>query len=168
MVIYLLGNYGKEFDNTRHNVAKQIKDFLPLNTEWENKFSAQYQKIIHKGTPHWLIESKGYMNLSGEPIQKFLAFYKIEPQELLVVHDDLELSLGQCRYQIGGGLAGHKGLRSIKQMLGTNQFNRMRIGIGRPQHGSVSSYVLGKFTEEEQITLSQCLPSCTTTVLSKL
>src|SRR5690606_4030417 len=91
------------------------------------------------------------MNLSGESVQPLAAFFKIAPKEILVIHDELDIPFGQVHFKMGGGLAGHNGLKSIAACLGTDEFARMRVGIGRPPHGNVSGWVLSPFSKDEQI-----------------
>ena len=98
------------------------------------------------------------MNLSGESIQPLAAFYKIKPEEILVVHDELELPCGTVSLKWSGGLGGHNGLRSTKEKLGTADFWRLRFGIGRPEHPDIAGYVLSDFTQDERIILSQIFP----------
>lgn len=93
------------------------------------------------------------MNESGRSVGSAAAYYNLEPNEILVVHDDLELPFGEIKTQKGGGLKGHNGLKSIKTYLNDNNFYRLRFGIGRPQHGSVSSFVLSAFSKEETISM---------------
>ncbi len=95
-------------------------------------------------------------------------FYNYSAEEILVVHDDLELPYGTIRMQQGGGMQGHNGLKSIKTHVGSDQFLRLRIGIGRPKHGSVASFVLQRFTEEEEITLPLILDSAKTMLLDNI
>ena len=102
------------------------------------------------------------MNLSGDSIGQLARFYKIKPEEVLVVHDELELPPGTVSLKNGGGLGGHNGLRSTKAVLGTADFWRLRFGIGRPEHKDVAGYVLSDFTSDEKIILSQIFPSAAT------
>ena len=95
------------------------------------------------------------MNLSGTAVSECATFFKIKPEEILVIHDDLELGLGEVRLQKGGGLQGHNGLRNIKERIGSDQFYRLRIGIGRPKFGDVKLFVTSPFSKDEEITLSQ-------------
>ena len=94
------------------------------------------------------------MNLSGTAVSEAASFYKLKSDEILIIHDDLELPLGKAKLQKGGGLQGHNGLRSIKERLGTDAFYRLRIGIGRPVHGDVRIYVTSPFKQDEKILLS--------------
>lgn len=100
-----------------------------------------------------LIKPLTYMNLSGTAVSEASSFFKLEPEEILVCHDDIELPLGEVLLQQGGGLQGHKGLRSIAERIGSRNFSRLRIGIGRPVHGDVRLYVTTVFTKDELILL---------------
>jgi peptidyl-tRNA hydrolase, PTH1 family len=147
-----LGNPGREYDETKHNIAWLLfKSYKPLQSAvWKNKFKGIYSDIDLKGQKVTFLLPQTYMNLSGESVQPLAAFYKIAPSEILVVHDELDIPFGQAHFKMGGGLAGHNGLKSIAQCLGTDQFARMRIGIGRPVHGSVSDWVLSGFSQEDR------------------
>lgn len=93
------------------------------------------------------------MNRSGISVSAALGFYKIKPLDLLIIHDDLELPFGQFAWRTGGGLAGHNGLKSVRDSIGTAEFRRLRLGIGRPDRGSVQSWVLGRFSPDEEAVL---------------
>jgi PTH1 family peptidyl-tRNA hydrolase len=108
------------------------------------------------------------MNLSGESVQPMAAFFKIEPSQILVVHDELDIPFGQVHFKMGGGLAGHNGLKSMAATLGTENFARMRIGIGRPPHGDVSNWVLSPFGKEELIQLPTLLQKLHDPMLSAM
>ena len=109
-----------------------------------------------------------YMNLSGDAIGEAAKFFKINPDEILVVHDEIELPLGTVGFKFSGGLGGHNGLRSTKTNLGTADFYRLRFGVGKPANGNVADYVLGQFTGDEQITLSQVFTITSNELLSKV
>lgn len=163
--VAFLGNYGKEYEKTRHNVAwifaSLIKTTKDLN--WQEKFNGEYAKISTGDVPNiHFIKPHTYMNLSGLSVASLCSFYKIAPSSLLVVHDEVELPLATVSLKWAGGLAGHNGLRSIKDKLGTQDFWRLRIGIGRPAPKSeknidMASYVLSRFSSEELSMLSQNL-----------
>lgn len=148
-----MGNPGKAYINTRHNAGFLLCDFLYPGASWQTKFHSLYAKedgII-------LLKPQTYMNLSGIATSEATSFFHIKCEEVLVVHDDLELPLGTVKLQLGGGMGGHNGLRSIKERLGSDCFYRLRIGIGRPKHGDVALFVTSPFTEDEQITFSHVL-----------
>ncbi|NLM01128.1 MAG: aminoacyl-tRNA hydrolase [Treponema sp.] len=152
-----LGNFGKEYEKSRHNVAWQFADSLSFLSclNWQKKFKGQFASQVINENQIYFLKPETYMNLSGESIGDALRFYKIKPEEILVIHDELELSCGIISLKWSGGLGGHNGLRSIKATLGTADFWRLRFGIGRPSHDDVSGYVLGNFSKDENIVLSQ-------------
>lgn len=149
-----LGNPGKEYQRTRHNAGFIVSDALYPSASWQKKFQSFYAQ---EGQIK-LLKPQTYMNLSGFAVGEAASFFHFKPEEILVVHDDLELPFGEIRIQKGGGLQGHNGLRSIKQALGSDQFCRLRIGIGRPKYGGVAQYVLTPFSKDEEIGWSLLLP----------
>jgi len=159
-VIIGLGNFGKKYENTRHNMGYFFVDTLldkctkdghvdELNG---NKFKCELWRCsFPDSNKQWLIAKPlTFMNLSGDCVQPLLAWHKIEINQLIVVHDELDLAKGCVRFKFGGGNAGHNGLKSISQNLGTPEFYRMRMGIGRPiDNTDISSWVLGHMDKEE-------------------
>lgn len=156
-LIAFLGNYGKEYERTRHNVAWQFAEALNITSSlnWQKKFQGQFASAVVEGNQVYFLKPETYMNLSGNAIGEAARFYKIKPEDVLVVHDELELPLGTISLKWSGGLGGHNGLRSTKAVLGTGDFWRLRFGIGRPNHDDISGYVLSNFSSDENITLSQ-------------
>lgn len=182
-LIAFLGNYGREYENTRHNVAWLFEKSLPFSNKfsWSNKYKAEFCCVDYDVAVSWLKESDlikerkdgslpipenapkklyfmkplTYMNLSGDAIGEACRFFKIEPNSVLVVHDEIELPLGTISFKWSGGLGGHNGLRSAKAVLGTADFWRLRFGLGKPNNGQIADYVLGNFSTDEQIILSQ-------------
>ncbi len=139
-----LGNPGVEYAKTRHNAGFWLLDELVSSADFklDKKFNADFAKTIIAGQEVKLLKPLTYMNRSGDAVQKCLHFYKLNPSEILVAHDELDLSVGVCRLKKGGGHAGHNGLRDIQAKIGTADYLRLRIGIDRPAQQSVSSYVL--------------------------
>ncbi len=133
------------YEKTRHNVGWLFCDHVFPSTIWSQKFHAQ---IASEGQ-YKLLKPQTFMNESGKAVRACCDFFNFKSEEILVVHDDLELPFGTIRLQKGGGLAGHNGLKSIKSHLGDDGFLRLRFGIGRPQRGAVASYVLRPFSKEE-------------------
>jgi PTH1 family peptidyl-tRNA hydrolase len=148
-----VGNPGPEYAQTRHNVAWLLMDHSSAfqNANWKSKFKGFYAESTFKNQKFYGLKPQTFMNLSGESVQPMAAFFKIEPSQILVIHDEVDLPFGQVHFKMGGGLAGHNGLKSIAACLGTNDFARMRIGVGKPVHGSVANWVLGQFSKNEQI-----------------
>ena len=151
-----VGNPGPQYEKTRHNIAWMLLESFPLfqHSTWKGKFKGLYAETTLAGEKVYALKPQTFMNLSGESVQPFAAFFKLNPSEILVIHDELDIPFGQVHFKMGGGLAGHNGLKSIAQHLGTDQFARMRVGIGRPPHGNVSSWVLSPFSSEESIHLN--------------
>jgi peptidyl-tRNA hydrolase, PTH1 family len=151
-----LGNPGREYVQTRHNIGWLVVDELARRHggSFRSKFSGQLSEVRLEEDRLALLKPETYMNESGRSIGAAARFFKVDPGALLVVHDDVDLEPGRFQVRLGGGLAGHNGLRSIAQALGTNEFLRLRIGVGRPGRGdrrSVSDYVLSKFDPETDV-----------------
>lgn len=148
-----VGNPGAQYAETKHNIAWMLLDNTPTfgNALWKSKFKGLYAEASIKGQKYYALKPQTFMNLSGESVQPMAAFFKFAPSQILVIHDELDIPFGQVHFKVGGGLAGHNGLKSIAAHLGTNDFARMRIGIGRPPHGDVANWVLGGFSKDEQI-----------------
>ena len=148
-----LGNPGREYERTRHNVGWLVADELARRHggSFRGKFSGQLAETRLDDLRLALLKPETYINESGRSIGAATKFFKVDPGDLLVVHDDVDLEPGRIQARLGGGLAGHNGLRSIAQAIGTNDFLRLRIGVGRPGRGdrrSVADYVLGNFEPE--------------------
>jgi len=154
-MIVFLGNPGKQYEKTRHNAAWRLAD--ARDRSWQKKFNGLWCRETRGGDQKILLKPHTMMNLSGESVRKALDFFKIQPGEVLVAHDELELPFGEVQYRFAGGLAGHNGLRSIKQHLGTDQFGRLRLGIGRPPHGDVTRWVLSPFSAQEEAELEDVI-----------
>ncbi|MBQ7644939.1 MAG: aminoacyl-tRNA hydrolase [Spirochaetales bacterium] len=156
-MIVFLGNPGIQYRLTRHNVGFMVCDkvlkLMGESSSWQTKFHALF---IKRG-PCVLLKPQTFMNESGISVQEASKFFGIAPSDILVVHDDIELPFGEVRRQLGGGMGGHNGLRSVRQHLGTDAFCRLRIGVGRPSGGmQVADYVLARFSplEEKQLELT--------------
>jgi PTH1 family peptidyl-tRNA hydrolase len=151
-----LGNPGRGYERTRHNVGWLVADELVRRHggSFKSKFSGRLAELRLDGRRVALLKPETYMNESGRSLAAAARFFKVEPHGLLVVHDDVDLEAGRLQARGGGGLAGHNGLRSIASALGTSDFLRLRIGVGRPgrgDHRSVSDYVLSPFEPDEDV-----------------
>ena len=151
-----LGNPGREYERTRHNAGWMVVDELARRHggSFRSKFSGQLSETRLDDLKLALLKPETYMNVSGQSIGAARKFFKVDPADVLIVHDDVDLEPGRLKAKFGGGLAGHNGLRSIAQALGTNDFLRLRIGVGRPGRGdrrSVADYVLGGFEPEVDV-----------------
>src|SRR5215212_781205 len=132
-----LGNPGREYERTRHNVGWLVADELARRHggSFRSKFSGQLAETRLDDLRLALLKPETYMNESGRSLSAAARFFKVDPEALLVVHDDVDLEPGRLQARLGGGLAGHNGLRSVAQHLGTPEFLRLRIGVGRPGRG---------------------------------
>jgi peptidyl-tRNA hydrolase, PTH1 family len=156
LLVVGLGNPGREHERDRHNVGWMVMDELArrLDGRWRAKFSGQLAEVRLDGLRLALLKPETFMNDSGRSVGAATRFFKVEPKALLVVHDDVDLDPARLQARAGGGLAGHNGLRSLAQALGTQDFLRLRIGVGRPGRGdrrSVAAYVLAPFELEEDV-----------------
>jgi peptidyl-tRNA hydrolase, PTH1 family len=154
LLVVGLGNPGREYARTRHNVGHLVVDELARRHggSWKSKFSGQISEIRLDGHKVALLKPETYMNESGVAVSGATRFYKLEPGEVLVVHDEGDFDLGRLELKVGGGLSGHNGLRSIAQHLKTPDFLRLRVGVGRPERGDrrpLADYVLSNFEPHE-------------------
>lgn len=154
-----LGNPGHQYAGTRHNIGFRILDELARQAGIgfaANKFEAEYGQGTLEGQKVALLKPQTYMNLSGSSVAPAARFYKVEPEELIVVHDELDLPFGRMQLKRGGGTGGHNGLNSIVERLGSNDFIRVRVGIGRPDSKQkVVGHVLSSFGKEEEKALEE-------------
>ena len=145
-----LGNPGREYEQTRHNVGWMVADELARRHggSFRSKFSGRVAEVRAGEKRLAVLKPETYMNESGRSVGAAGRFFKVPPEQILLVHDDVDLEEGRLQARRGGGLAGHNGLRSIAQHLGTNDFLRLRVGVGRPERGDrrpVADYVLSPF-----------------------
>jgi PTH1 family peptidyl-tRNA hydrolase len=158
-----LGNPGPKYSLTRHNIGFLAVDFflksLSDPQQWQTEHKAEVIKFKIEDTPVLLAKPQTFMNKSGESVVSLLNFYKIPLEQLIVVHDDIDQGFGGLRLQKNRGHGGHNGIRSISELLGTADYIRLKLGVGRPPHPEmqVADYVLGKFSSEEQNELSPFL-----------
>lgn len=180
-LVVFLGNYGSEYSKTRHNVAWQFLDSLPFSSRfsWQQKFKGEFLSFSREELSSLFWESKilcakdgspvkvsdnappkvyflkplTYMNNSGLSAIELASFFKIKPEEILVVHDELEMALGFVSLKFSGGLGGHNGLRSMKSVFNTPDFWRLRFGLSKPSGVDIADYVLSPFSQDERIVL---------------
>jgi PTH1 family peptidyl-tRNA hydrolase len=154
LLVVGLGNPGREYARHRHNVGWMVVDELARRhgATWKGKFSGQLAEIRVDGHRVALLKPETFMNESGRSVGSAARFYKLEPDAVLVIHDEIDLEPGRLQARRGGGLAGHNGLRSIASHLGSQDFLRLRVGVGRPGRGDPrppADYVLSAFTPDE-------------------
>ncbi len=155
-----LGNPGKKYENTRHNTGFAVIDrtLAKLNVELDkNKFNADYTMINRNGEKIYILKPLTYMNLSGEVVAPFMKYFGIEPEDLVVVHDDLDLPVGKIRLRQSGSCGGQNGMRNIIDLLGDSNIKRIRVGIGKDPLIPVVDYVLGKTKKEDLEVYNQAL-----------
>jgi PTH1 family peptidyl-tRNA hydrolase len=156
LLVVGLGNPGREYATTRHNVGFMVVDELSRRHggSWRSKFSGELSDVRIDGARVALLKPQTYMNESGRSAGAAARFYKVGPEALLAVHDEVDLEPGRLQARAGGGLAGHNGLRSLAQHLQTPEFLRLRVGVGRPERGDprpVADYVLSPFEPEADV-----------------
>ncbi|WP_448604565.1 aminoacyl-tRNA hydrolase [Thermoleptolyngbya sp.] len=165
-----LGNPGAKYDRTRHNVGFMLVDELARSWQINLTDHKKFQGIFGEGTgPHQdkirLLKPQTYMNLSGQSIRAVVDWYKLSPESVLVVYDDMDLPLGRLRLRLSGSAGGHNGMKSTVSHLGTQNFPRLRIGIGKPKPAAPEdkdtvSHVLGQFSKAETEVLNEVLRLC--------
>ncbi|MFT5642805.1 MAG: PTH1 family peptidyl-tRNA hydrolase [Janthinobacterium sp.] len=161
-----LGNPGPEYEQTRHNAGFWLLDNLASSLpgtrlQRESRFQAMLAKGVIAGNDVWLLTPQTFMNRSGQSVGALARFYKVAPEEVLVVHDELDMAPGVCKMKKGGSAGGHNGLKDITAALGTQEYWRMRIGIGHPRTQSsqqaVADYVLHRPRKEEQVLIEEAI-----------
>ena len=155
-----LGNPGKEYDGTRHNIGFAAVDYIAdkYNIELNRiKFKGVFGEGFIEGKKVILLKPTTYMNLSGESIRELANFYKLEDDEIIVVYDDISLDIGRLRIREKGSAGGHNGIKSIIQNLGGDKFPRVKVGVGQPKDNLVN-HVLGKFSKEDREHIEKVIP----------
>src|SRR5438309_9311996 len=156
LLVVGLGNPGREYAGNRHNVGWMVVDELARRhgASWREKFAGRLAELRIDGHRVALLKPETFMNESGRSVAAARSFFKLEPDAILVVHDEVDLDLGRLQARFGGGLAGHNGLRSVASHLKTPDFLRLRVGVGRPGRGDprpVADYVLSEFAPEDDV-----------------
>lgn len=159
-----LGNPGKPYEHTRHNIGFDVIDELankwnaPLN---QSKFNGKYASVHRPEGKVILLKPLTYMNLSGECVRPLMDYFDIDVEDIIVIYDDLDLDTGKLRLRGKGSAGGHNGIKSLIQHLGTQEFNRIRVGVSRPPAGvKVADYVLSKFSKEDQLIVKDSIDKC--------
>jgi PTH1 family peptidyl-tRNA hydrolase len=164
-VLVGLGNPGEKYKYNRHNIGFSIVDKIAeiySQTTWVKKFHGKFCQCWFNEKKFLLLKPETFMNNSGLSVAAIIAFYKLNINDLIVLHDDLDLNVGQIKIKHKGGHAGHNGIRSIHQVIG-DQYTRIRIGIGHPgNRNEVSSYVLSDFTKSDNIQMESFIRDCVT------
>jgi peptidyl-tRNA hydrolase, PTH1 family len=156
LLVVGLGNPGREYAHNRHNVGHMVVDELARRHDgsWRSKFSGQLAEIRLDGHKLALLKPETFMNESGQSVGAAMRFFKLDPDAVLIIHDEGDLERGRLQLRLGGGLGGHNGLRSIASHLKTNDFLRLRVGVGRPGRGDprpLADYVLADFEPHDDV-----------------
>ena len=159
-----LGNPGKEYERTRHNAGFWLVERFAQTSGFTLRKDPKFKALVGKpaagavGSSTFFLLPQSFMNLSGQPVQMLAGFFKFKPEEILVVHDELDFAPGVARIKQGGGIAGHNGLRDISQRLGSHDYWRLRLGVGKPPAGAEGAdYVLQKPAAEDRAAIDQAI-----------
>ena len=155
-----LGNPGKEYENTKHNMGFRAIDEIAksLNIEInKNKFNGLYNEVNYEGEKIILLKPQMYINLSGDVIKKYVDFYKIDIDDILIISDDLDMEVGKIKIKYKGSSGGHNGLKNIEANLKTNEYKRIKIGISNNKNIDTKNYVLSKFSKIEEQTINETI-----------
>ena len=154
-----LGNPGKEHERTRHNAGFWLVERFAQTSGFALRKDPKFKALVGKNAAGaWFLLPQSYMNLSGQPVQMLAGFFRIKPEEILVVHDELDFAPGVARVKQGGGIAGHNGLRDISQRLASHEYWRLRIGVGKPPAGTEGGdYVLQKPSADDKAAIDQAI-----------
>jgi PTH1 family peptidyl-tRNA hydrolase len=148
-----LGNPEARYDRTRHNIGFAVVDELHSRAggrTWQEKYQGMFSRVDIAGRPALLLKPMTYMNLSGKSVSRAARYHRIEPPQVIVIHDDIDLPFETVRVKQGGGTGGHKGIASCVADLGSREFLRVRVGIGRPARGDATDHVLSTFSTDEE------------------
>ena len=148
-LIFGLGNPGKEYDNTRHNIGFIALDSYLGGVKWSKKFNGEYYETNINGEKYIFLKPLSYMNLSGGVVASFVKFYKLSYKDVLVIQDDLDLPVGKFRIKVNSSAGGHNGIKDIINCLQTNAFARIKLGVSNNKDIDTKDYVLGKFSKSE-------------------
>lgn len=159
-----LGNPGKEYDFTRHNVGFAFLDYYLnkqdiSNIQWNDKFNGLYFQTTIFGEKVIFLKPQSYMNLSGGVVRKYVDYFKISIDDILIISDDMDLSIGNFKLKDKGSSGGHNGLKDIESHLGTQNYKRLKIGISKNKLYDTKDYVLGKLSKDEIDTIRECYSS---------
>jgi PTH1 family peptidyl-tRNA hydrolase len=164
-----LGNPGPKYDGTRHNIGYTVVDYLaaaPGVGKWRSRFQSSVAEAVEGSEPVLLMKPETFMNLSGRAVREAVDFYKLGPADLLVVCDDIALPLGKLRARARGSHGGQKGLLSVQELIGTQEYSRLRIGVGSPgEHWDAADYVLSRFKSAERKVVEDAIAQAAQAVL---
>ncbi len=169
LLVVGLGNPGERYRNTRHNIGFMVAERLNERLsggQAQAKFSGLWSDCISDGRKIGILRPQTYMNKSGNSVNQAINWFKLDLDQIIVIYDDLDLPFGEVRLRRKGSAAGHNGLSSIMQQTGSQELQRLRVGIGRPSHGDTVSYVLNRFSKEEEPELPAVIDHAVDAVLA--
>lgn len=147
-IVFGLGNVGREYENTRHNMGFMFLDYLYPNISYKKKFDGMYAEVIIDNKKILLVKPCKYMNLSGEVVSSYINYYKVDLDDVLVIHDDLAMNLGTFKLTYNHSSGGHNGIKNIFNNINSNSYLRLKLGISK-NGNDIIDYVLGKFSKDE-------------------
>ena len=159
-----LGNPGKEYNNTRHNIGYMFLDSIAKDKNLvfdKEKFNAKYVEYTYNGEKVILIKPLSFMNLSGDVVRKYVDYFKVDIIDILIIHDDLDMPVGKIKLKQNGSSGGHNGIKDISLKLGTEEFKRLKVGIANNKNMDTKDYVLGKFNDEEKELINEAIEETT-------
>ena len=155
-----LGNPGKEYENTRHNIGfMAVDNYVKLHNlgDFKEKFNGMYIKYQLGNEQVILVKPLSFMNLSGDVVRKYVDYFKIDINDILIIHDDLDMPVGKIKIKVGGSSGGHNGIKDISIKLGTEEFKRLKVGIANNKMMDTKDYVLGRFSKEEKDVIDKAI-----------
>ena len=164
-----LGNPGRRYESTRHNAGFMVLDEIAAAYSIsfdKNKFDGLYGRGVMEGIGVVLAKPQAFMNRSGPPIRNLASYFNILCEDMLIVHDDIDLTIGRIKIKEKGGHGGHKGIKSLIDAFGNGEFARLRIGVGRSERSSVTDHVLGRFSKDENLNLDRVISRSRDAVVS--
>ena len=163
-----LGNPGKEYENTRHNIGFMVLDDYLGNVKWSNKFNALYYESFIGTEKVIFLKPLTYMNNSGNAVGEFVRYYNFDMKDILIIQDDLDEEIGLYKLKVNSSSGGHNGIKNIILHTGSQNFNRIRVGIDRSKYIKVVDYVLSRFTKDEQDAINQGIENASDAVIDYL
>ena len=155
-----LGNPGKEYENTRHNIGfMAIDNYVKLHNlgDFKEKFNGLYLKYQLGDEQVILVKPLSFMNLSGDVVRKYVDYFKVDINDILIIHDDLDMPVGKIKLKFGGSSGGHNGIKDISLKLGTEDYKKLKVGIANNKNMDTKDYVLGRFSSEEKVLIDEAI-----------
>lgn len=152
-IIFGLGNPGSEYKNTRHNVGFDLLDYLCKDNQYKKKFDALYTEVSISNEKILLVKPMKFINLSGDVVREYIDYFKVSINDILIIHDDLDMAFGNIKITYNHSSGGHNGIKNIESNLKTQEYLRLKIGISNNKEMNTKDYVLGKLSKEEQVIL---------------